>query len=216
MAKNKTERYAALPGMDNVYFPDEILPGEWSGCVFGNNRPITLELACGGGEYTLELAARYPQRNFIGVDIKGERIYKGARKALDGNITNVAFFRAYIQFLDRYIKCETDNVEEIWITFPDPYPKKSKKRKRLTSPFFLDIYRRIILPNRSVHLKTDSELLYSFTLESLKEEGCTIVRSTSDLYNSSMVDEVLSIKTMYEKQHLEDGKTIKYVEFMVH
>lgn len=216
MAKNKKERYAELPEMDNVYFHDEILPGEWGPRVFENSHPITLELACGGGEYTLELAARFPGRNFIGIDIKGERIYKGARKALDEKISNVAFLRAYIQFLDRYIKRDTDNVEEIWITFPDPYPKRSKKRKRLTSPFFLDIYRRIILPGGSIHLKTDSDLLYAFTLESLDEEGGEIVRKTSDLYNSSLADEVLSIKTMYERQHLEDGKTIKYVEFVVH
>lgn len=216
MSKKKTERYAALPHMENVFFYDEILPGDWSEHVFSNNHPITLELACGGGEYTLELASRFPDRNFIGVDIKGERIYKGARKALENGINNVAFFRAYIQFLDRYIKRETDNVGEIWITFPDPYPKPSKKRKRLTSPFFLDIYRRIITSDGTIHLKTDSDLLYEFTLESLDEEGCKIIRSTADLYNSTMVDDVLSIKTMYERQHLKDGKTIKYVEFMVH
>ncbi len=216
MAKNKLERYAALPHMENVYLYDDILPGDWSGKVFQNTHPITLELACGGGDYTLELARKFPGRNFIGVDIKGERIYKGAKKALDEGLTNVVFLRAYIQFLDRYIKRETDYVEEIWITFPDPYPKKSKKRKRLTSPFFLDIYRRILMPEGSIHLKTDSDLLYDFTLESLSDENCGIIRKTSDLYRSSMVDEILSIKTMYEEQHLEDGKTIKYVEFMVH
>lgn len=216
MGKNKLERYAALSAMENVYSYDEILPGDWAVRVFQNNRPITLELACGGGEYTLELASRFPERNFVGVDIKGDRIYKGARDALKKGTGNVAFLRAYIQFLDRYIKRETDYVNEIWITFPDPYPKKSKKRKRLTSPFFLNIYRRIIMPQGSIHLKTDSDLLYDFTLESLEAERCTVVRKTSDLYKSDLADEILSIKTMYERQHLEEGKTIKYVEFAVH
>lgn len=202
--------------MENVYLYDDILPGDWSENVFGNTHPITLELACGGGEYTLELAGKFPDRNFIGVDIKGERIYKGAKKALDDGLKNVVFLRAYIQFLDRYIKRETDYVNEIWITFPDPYPKKSKKRKRLTSPFFLDIYRRILMPDGVIHLKTDSRLLYDFTLETLNSENCRIIRETSDLYHSSMADEILSIKTLYEEQHLKDGKTIKYVEFMVH
>ncbi len=213
MSKNKLERYAALPHMENVYFHGDVLPGDWSEKVFNNPAPVTLELACGDGGYSLALAGKFPHRNFLGVDIKGERIYKGARRALERKLTNVAFLRAYIQFLDRCIKREIDLVETIWIPFPDPYPRTSKKRKRLTSPFFLDVYRRIIRPGGSIHLKTDSDLLYGFTLETLRDEGCTVLRKTADLYESPLLDEVLGIKTMYEKRHLAEGRTIKYIEF---
>jgi len=226
--KNKLKKFAEVASFPNVYenfnpkdpkltgvngeFVD--LKGKWSSDHFNNDQPITLELACGGGEYTLDLAARYPKRNFIGVDIKGARIWKGARKALDRNLNNVAFLRTRIEQISLFFNPE--EIEEIWITFPDPYLKKSKKNKRLTSARFINEYRKILKAEGLVHLKTDEPNLYEFTLETLTEdEKCKLNYHNPDIYASSLLIPELETKTYYEKMHLEAGKTIKYVQFTI-
>jgi tRNA (guanine-N7-)-methyltransferase len=187
------------------------LKGQWNELVFQNSNPITLELACGKGEYTLALARQFPARNFIGLDIKGARIWRGAKMALEEKISNVAFLRTYIDHIEDYF---TDaEVEEIWITFPDPYPEKSKARKRLTSELFLPRYKKILKPGGIIHLKTDDLQLYQFTLEKIEEFKCHILFVSEDLYASPLPDEILAEKTFYEQQHLAKGKSIKYIRF---
>lgn len=184
--------------------------GNWSD-RFGNDNPITLELACGKGEYTLGLGARYPGRNFLGLDIKGDRIWKGAMEALDAGLTNVRFMRTRIDHITNYFA--PAEIDEIWITFPDPYLKKSKKRKRLTHPVYLNRYRQILRPDGPIHLKTDNDRLFSFTVRVIDILGLPIRRNISDLYLLDNIPENLDIQTYYEKQHLAAGRTIKYVSF---
>lgn len=226
--KNKLKKFAEVASFPNVYenfdpkSPQLVgvngenidLKASWSADHFKNDHPVTLELACGGGEYTLDLAKRFPNRNFIGVDIKGARIWKGARKALDQKLSNVAFLRTRIE----QIACFFDEAEidEIWITFPDPYLKKSKKNKRLTSARFLNEYRKILKPEGLMHLKTDEPKLYQFTLETLLDDPqCKIHYHNPDIYASTLIIPELEIKTYYEKMHLDAGKTIKYVQFTI-
>jgi len=218
MSKGKLERFAELKTFNNVfeypdYPPDKpfFLKGKWRSGYFKNDKPITLELACGKGEYTIALAKKYPDRNFIGIDIKGARIWKGAKMALGEGLANVAFLRIFIDRLHNYF--DKEEIDQIWITFPDPYPKKSKKNKRLTSSKFLNLYRNILKKEGQIHLKTDSELLYQFSLEMIKTEKCKVEESTEDLYNSSPTNEILTIKTYFELKHLEEGRRIKYLCF---
>lgn len=211
MSRNKMMKYAAVENMSNVYNEGDVDPGKWAEICFGNHRPITLELACGKGEYVTGLADKYTGRNFIGVDIKGDRIFFGARRALENNLRNAAFLRTYIQFLDRIF--EKGEIAEIWIPFPDPYPRKSKSRKRLSSPFFLDIYRKILAKNGIVHFKTDLDTLFRFTIESLRNEDATIHYLTYDLYAERETPDHAKIKTTFEKGFLENDKPIKYVSF---
>jgi tRNA (guanine-N7-)-methyltransferase len=177
---------------------------------FGNNHPLVLELACGKGDYTLALARRFANKNFIGVDLKGNRIWKGARTALDEQLTNVAFLRSRIEGIDRCFA--PGSVAEIWITFPDPYLRKSKAKKRLTHLRFLHLYQRILAAGSTIHLKTDSDELYAFTRETLRENHCSILRDVFDIY-ASAPEEVLRIQTFYEKMHLQEGRTIHYLAF---
>ena len=177
MSKGKLERFAELKTFNNVFeypdYPEDkpfFLKGKWSSGYFKNDNPITLELACGKGEYTIALAKKYPDRNFIGIDIKGARIWKGAKMALGEGLANVAFLRIFIDWLHNYF--DKEEIDQIWITFPDPYPKKSKKNKRLTSSKFLNLYRNILKKGGQIHLKTDSDLLYQFSLEMIKAEKC--------------------------------------------
>lgn len=184
--------------------------GNWAE-RFGNDNPITLELACGKGEYSLGLGARYPGRNFLGLDIKGDRIWKGAMQALEAGLTNVRFMRTRIDHITNYFA--TGEIDEIWITFPDPYLKKSKIRKRLTHPVFLSRYRQILCPDGSIHLKTDNDRLFSFTVRVIEILGLPLKRQIPDLYRLDYIPENLDIQTYYEKQHLAAGRTIKYVSF---
>lgn len=200
-----------MESFSNVFQLRKELKGKWHESVFGNQAPITLELACGKGEYTIALARRFPSKNFIGIDIKGARIWRGAKTALEENIHSVAFLRTYIDHITDYF--EQGEVSEIWITFPDPYHENSKARKRLTSGVFLNRYRQILQPGGILHLKTDDQLLYEFSLGSLRKHDCSILFHTEDLYASGLPDEILSVKTFYEKQHLANGKTIKYIRF---
>jgi len=167
LGKNKLKHLDELQTFSNVFQLQRDLKGKWNEFVFQNSNPITLELACGKGEYTLALARKFPQRNFIGIDIKGARIWRGARTALEEKIPNVAFLRTYIDHLEEYFS--PGEVEEIWITFPDPYHEKSKARKRLTSEKFLPRYKTILKPGGFIHLKTDDMQLYQFTLEKISE-----------------------------------------------
>lgn len=213
MSRNKQEYYKALPHFENVYSSNDFKKGTWSKQCFGNDHPITLELGCGKGDYVLALAQKYPERNFIGIDIKGDRLYSGAKKAIKRNLPNVIFMREYIQFLtDVFAENE---ISEIWITFPDPYPRNTKKRKRLSSPFFLDIYRRIIKQGAILHFKTDADALFEFTLETLHNEHAEILYLTYNLHAEGLDDENLSILTTYEKRHIARGKSIKYVQFRI-
>jgi tRNA (guanine-N7-)-methyltransferase len=211
MPRKKLKRIKELASFPNVLQePLEISMG-WHLNYFGNNNPVTLEMACGKGEYTVGLARRFPERNFIGIDRKGGRIYRGAKIALDENLRNAMFLRMDAERIGDIFG--DDDISEIWITFPDPFPRKSKASRRLTSPGFLKTYRRLLRPKGKVHLKTDDDPFFAYTLESLKEEKCVIHRITLDLHSESADDEILSLKTTYERRHLEAGRTIKYLCF---
>lgn len=188
------------------------LSGHWRDSFFKNDNPIVLELGCGKGEYTVGLAERFPDRNFIGIDIKGARMWSGATYARDREMKNVAFVRTHIEMLDSFFA--PGEVDEIWITFPDPQMKKV--RKRLTSTRFLDLYRRILKPGATIHLKTDSPFLYTYTrLLCETNPGALAVRTCTDnLYaNPEGVGDILDIKTHYERQWIDRGLSIKYIAF---
>ncbi len=213
--KNKLGRIEDVERFPNViqyvdFEKEHELKGVWSTVEFANANPITLELACGKGEYSLGLAKKYPNRNFVGIDIKGPRLWVGAKQALDENIGNVRFLRAFIDHLENYFS--TNEVEEIWIPFSDPYLKKAKKR--LTSPKFLDIYKSILKPGGVIHVKTDSKVLYEYSLKVINKENLKIIEKIDDVYHEAPEHELLtSIQTYYEKMHLKEGKTIHYVSF---
>ena len=187
------------------------LRGHWSE-FFGNNNPIVLELGCGKGDYTIALARIHPDRNYIGVDIKGARLWRGAKTATEEQMTNVAFIRTRIELIEQFFA--TDEVSEIWITFPDPQPKKPLKR--LTSERFLSCYRHFLKPGGIVHLKTDSQELYDYTLnEVIAPAKMPVGYATNDLYNSDCDDEAKLTQTFYEKIWLAEGKTITYIRFLI-
>lgn len=211
MGKNKLKRFAELKTFPNVLEENTQFKGKWAKHFFQNSNPITLELACGKGEYSTGLGKNYSQKNFIGIDIKGNRIWKGAKTALDEKLNNVAFLRIRIDHIGEYFS--ENEVDEIWIIFPDPFLKEKKIKKRLTSPFFLDLYKKILKKDGIIHLKTDDDTLYNFTLENLNQRNHSILELTNDLYNSGIITEDLSIKTFYELQHLQKGKKIKYIRF---
>jgi len=213
MGKQKMYRYATVGSLENVVELNPKYKGSWANDFFGNSNPIILELACGKGHYTLELARRNPDKNYIGVDIKGERIFVGARTGLEENITNAGFLRTQIEDLHHYF--ETEEVAEIWITFPDPYLRKPDKR--LTSKRFLDIYKAIAQKGAIIHLKTDDPTLHEYTLRTLNKYSLPLLEHVTDLYalskNKLNDDSVLFIQTHYEKLHLKAGRTIRYLNF---
>lgn len=217
MSKNKLEKFAQMATFKNVVQPEELMvkdfeyKGKWSADFFHNNNGITLELGCGKGEYTVALSEIQPYMNFIGVDIKGARIWNGAKKALDNNIPNAGFLRTRIDMIDNFFA--PNEVDEVWITFPDPQPKK--QNKRLTSAHFLNIYRRFLKDGAVINLKTDSRLLHFYTLELLKANSILPLVATDDLYNSDCLDSILCIKTFYERSFLEQGKKITYLKFIL-
>lgn len=197
-----------LVGKDGVVVERK---GAWAKKQFGNQQPITLELACGKGDYTTGLAKMYPDRNFIGVDIKGARIWKGATLALEEKLENVAFFRTRIEQIAYFF--EPGEVAEIWITFPDPFLRKSKSNRRLTAVNFLRHYSKILKSDGIVHLKTDSPELYDFTLATLEETDlATLLYNKDDIYSDDLYLPELELKTFYEQMHLENGLTIKYIQ----
>ncbi len=208
--KGKLQKFAEVTAFSNCYERAAELKGKWATHVFKNNNPITLELACGKGEYTLGLAKRFPDRNFIGVDIKGNRIWKGAKYALENNMHNVAFHRIMIGNIEDYFAL--GEIDEFWITFPDP--QHAKKRKRLTNPMFLQRYRNISNPHPIMNLKSDSTRFYEYTLEVIAEQNLEVFENSDDIYQWDAIPEYLAnIQTFYEKIWLEDGKKIKYLKY---
>ena len=213
MGKDKLRKFAEIETFANVYELDagKALKGNWSKMHFKNDAPLVLELACGKGEYTVNLAQLFPEKNFIGIDYKGNRIWRGAKTAIEEGIENVAFLRIQIeQILDYF---DADEVSEIWITFPDPQPQISREKKRLTAPRFLEKYKVILQESSPINLKTDNDDFYAFTLETIEQLGLKLHVRTEDLYRSDLVNEVLSIKTYYEKKYLAHDKNINYVRF---
>ncbi|MFC1224377.1 tRNA (guanosine(46)-N7)-methyltransferase TrmB [Pedobacter sp. BG31] len=213
MGKDKLRRFAEIETFANVYQLEQgkALKGSWASAHFKNANPIVLELACGKGEYSVNLARLFPEKNFIGVDYKGNRIWRGAKTAIEDGIDNVAFLRIQIEnILDYFNEGEID---EIWITFPDPQPQDSREKKRLTFPAFLNRYKLVLKPGGYVNLKTDNDQLYAYTNEKVAELNLPVHKNTDHLYTSDLVDEVLSIKTYYEKKYLLHDKNINYIQF---
>lgn len=214
--KRKKERFKVIEERANVIEPTKEnyhdIKGEWNKQYFKNDHPVTIELACGRGEYTVGLAALFPERNYIGIDMKGERIWKGSSWAVERNLTNVAFLRTHILMIENFFA--QNEVDEIWITFPDPRPKKRDIKRRITSPRYLDMYKKFIKPGGYVRLKTDNTLLYEYTLEVLAERNdIEDLQFTNEVYHSPLSPEVFDIKTKYEMMFAEKGETIKYLRF---
>ena len=210
MGQKKLQRFAELETFSNVLqFPKDI-KGKWK-TVFHNDHPITLELACGKGEYAVGLGRLYPQRNFIGIDLKGNRIWVGAKKALQENLSNVAFLRTQIDQVTEYF--DAKEVAEIWITFPDPQLRLSKAKKRLTHPKFLRLYQQFLAPGGLIHLKTDSPDLYRFTKLVIELYGCPLHTDMDDVFNNETVSEELKIKTHYESLDIAGSNRIHYLCF---
>ncbi len=206
---------------ENLTFPhlfqprfDEInecfrLYAKWHKDYFFNENPIILELGCGKGEYTVGLAEKYPENNFIGIDFKGARLWRGAKTVQEKQMKNVAFIRTQVDHINKFFSL--GEISEIWITFPDPQP--GKERKRLTAPVFLDRYKQLLGPEGIIHLKTDDQGFYNYTLEIIDRYHHNLLYSTNDLYHSGFSEDVISIQTYYEKMWLEVGKKIFYIKF---
>ena len=227
--KDKQRRFDEMSTFKNVYqnfdfknpelknYKGEIidLKGKWREKQFKNNNSITLELACGKGEYTVALSEKLPKKNFIGIDIKGARIHDGAKKCLEKNQKNAAFLRTRIELLPNFF--EKDEVDELWIVFSDPFPKDRHSKHRLSSPFFLDIYRQICKKDCIINVKTDSESLFDYTLEILEEQSIKPIILERDIYKTGYENVLLTdIQTFYEKQHIAEGRKINYVQFILH
>jgi tRNA (guanine-N7-)-methyltransferase len=220
VAKKKLKRFA-----ENLTFPhlfqltyDELskgfhLKGKWHSQFFNNNHPITLELGCGKGEYTIFLAKKHPDRNYIGIDIKGARLWKGCRIAQDDGMKNVAFIRARIQLIEYYFG--PGEIDQVWITFPDPHIKDSDEQKRLTSPYFLARYREIMQPDGIIHLKTDNGGLFNYTRKMAEREGHRLLVADDDIYHSGYEGDASAITTFYEEKFLAEGVTSKYIQFQL-
>jgi tRNA (guanine-N7-)-methyltransferase len=210
--ENETFSCLIQPSTDDILKNDHPLKGKWHE-FFHNDHPIVLELGCGKGEYTIALSEKFPDKNYIGVDIKGARLWKGAKYATEHKLENVAFLRTRIEFINSMFG--SDEISEIWITFADPQPKKPKKR--LTSEIFLEKYRKFLKNGGIIHLKTDSILLHESTLEVISENGHTLIEADNDIYNSGRADNdaIISVKTFYESQFLSKGMPITYLKFVL-
>lgn len=212
MAQKKLERFAAIKTFPNVLEYPLDMKGNWCN-FFKNKNPLILELACGRGEYTIGLARLFPNGNFLGVDVKGNRMFIGAKKCLAENITNAGFLRTQIEKLTDYFT--PGEVDEIWITFPDPQLRISKAKKRLTHPRFLRLYQQILKPGGFIHLKTDSPDLYLFTKKVAELYDLTIVEDSDNVYGGSQIKDELKIKTHYESLDLAQSKKIHYLKFTI-
>ncbi len=199
------------PPFEEIFKQDYYLKGNWGKAVFGNTHPIILELGCGKGEYTVGLAQAFPDKNFIGVDIKGSRMWKGAKFVHENKLVNAVFLRTRIEMINSFFA--KDEIEEIWITFPDPQQKERRGKKRLTGPVFLNNYRRFLKDRGLIHLKTDSIFLYNYTKDLARCNDLETVNDRPDLYRSGYTDEILSIRTYYEGFFLAEGIPIKYLSF---
>ncbi|MDX1652835.1 MAG: tRNA (guanosine(46)-N7)-methyltransferase TrmB [Brumimicrobium sp.] len=225
MAKNKLFRFAEMKKMDHVFEPtmdsinkDQIhYKGVWASEVFKNDNPVILELGCGKGEYTVALAEKCPEKNFIGIDIKGARMWVGAKECLEKNLTNAAFLRTKVDFIEKFFS--PGEVEEIWLTFSDPQP--AKPNKRLTSETFIERYKKILKPGGIVHLKTDSDILFEFTENEISTKGYKSKILTDDLYSNldkipENLKDILTVRTHYEELFSSRGHKIKYCQFEIH
>ena len=221
-SKNKLKRFNENKTFHNVIEPtrEEVvsnaldLKGKWRANIFKNDNPIVLELGCGKGEYTVGLAELYPDKNFIGIDIKGARFWRGAKTAIEKEMNNVCFIRTQIELVT-YI-FDVAEVDEIWITFPDPQIKYKRTKHRMTNSEFLKRYKQILKPEGIMHLKTDSEFMHGYTLGLLHGEGHEVLYANHDIYkNQGAPEEVISIQTFYEKQYLEENKPITYTRFKI-
>ncbi len=210
MGHKKLIRFQAIDTYSNVLQYPEGMKGNWH-TFFKNDNPITLELACGKGEYSVNLGREHKDNNYIGVDIKGNRIYTGAKAALTEGLANVGFLRISIGQITQYFAA--NEVDNIWIIFPDPFLRKGKAKNRLTHERFLAQYQQILKPGARINLKTDSKELYDFTLETISEQKCTIHENIADIYAKGLATGPLAIQTFYEKMHLLDNRTIYYVSF---
>jgi len=216
MSRQKQKKFAENAQRENVIQPGKELfdqiKGQWNQLYFKNQQPLVVELGCGRGEYTVGMARLTPESNFIGVDIKGDRIWKGSKTAVQESLDNVAFLRTQVQSLEEFFA--PGEIDELWITFPDPRPKKRDIKRRMTHPRFLEIYRSLLRSGGQVHLKTDNQLFYEYTLEMVEETaGIKLLESISDLYQSSLLSPVLEITTHYEELFSSQGYSIKYLSF---
>ena len=221
-SKNKLKRFKENETFANVFQPtrEELvnegfsLKGNWNNQVFKNNNPLVLELGCGKGEYSVGLAQKYPNKNFIGIDIKGARFWRGAKTAIEENICNVAFLRTQIELIE-YVFAENE-VDEIWITFPDPQIKYKRTKHRLTNLEFLNRYKKILKPDGVINLKTDSEFMHGYTLGLLHGLGHEVLYANHNVYKQEgSPEEVTGIQTFYESQYLEQNKPITYIRFKI-
>ena len=218
MGKNKLQKFEAMNHYPHVFqYPFSVLKekefemkGKWNELFFRNKSPIVIELGCGKGEYTVGLARLYPDKNFIGIDIKGARMWSGASQSFQEKMPNVAFLRTHIELIDHFFA--PGEVSEIWITFPDP--QMAKMNKRMTSTRFMQLYSILLKENGLIHLKTDSPFMYTYTCAMVKANSLPVEIATDDLYNSGLDDEILSIQTFYEQQWLRRGMNIKYLRFI--
>lgn len=220
MAKRKLTRFAENKTFPHFFQPHYFeliegfaLCGKWNSDFFHNQAPVVLELGCGKGEFTVGLAERFPEKNFIGMDVKGARIWRGAKTSFDNNMKNVAFVRSKIQGIN-YI-FDAAEVDEFWITFPDPQPGSARTKKRLTSPEFLHRYRKIAKPGAIVHLKTDNTMLFDYTLDVIREQNLELLFHTFDVDKDPENTLVLSIRTYYEEMFRKEGVAIKYLKFVL-
>ena len=217
MSKGKLAKFADMAAFPHVFeYPFSVvdhvpfeMKGKWNECFFKNNHPIVLELGCGRGEYTVGLGRLFPEKNFIGVDIKGARMWSGAKESAEAGMSNVAFLRTNIEIIDRFF--DPGEVSEIWLTFSDPQMKKATKR--LTSTYFMERYRRFLVDNGLIHLKTDSNFMFTYTRYMVEHNHLPVEILNDDLYHSGMADDILSIRTYYEQQWLDRGLNIKYLRF---
>ncbi|MHC1706223.1 MAG: tRNA (guanosine(46)-N7)-methyltransferase TrmB [Bacteroidales bacterium] len=220
MTKRKLARFAenlTFPNMFQLSFEEQTKGIPWRGKwhdFFQNQNPIILELGCGKGEYTINLAEKNPDRNYIGIDIKGARMWRGCKTSQEKGLSNVAFIRTYVQVLEQYFT--PGEIAEIWITFPDPQPRQAREKRRLTHPRFLKIYHNLLADNGLIHLKTDNQDFFNYTLSVITEHNHSLLYSSHDLYHSEDAPaETLTIQTFYEKMFLEEGKPICYLKFII-
>jgi tRNA (guanine-N7-)-methyltransferase len=218
LSKRKLERFEECKTFPNLIqagffdlMKDYPHKGNWASKFFNNNYPITLELGCGKGEYTLALAKKNREKNFIGIDNKGARLWRGCKNALEQQLGNVGFIRTKIELIERFFA--PGEISEIWITFPDPQPRSSRELKRLTSPRFLKHYAAIMKPGSIIHLKTDNTPLFEYTLEVIREHGHKLLFHSFDLYGLDLEDDASSVQTFYEQMFLAQDMKIKYLRF---
>jgi tRNA (guanine-N7-)-methyltransferase len=221
-SKNKLKRFKENDTFGNVFQPtrEEVvsdqfsLKGKWNQNYFKNNNPIVLELGCGKGEYSIGLADKYPNKNFIGIDLKGARFWRGAKTAVENRLKNVAFIRTQIELINHIF--DENEVDEIWITFPDPQIKYKRTKHRMTNSQFLKLYKKVLKPDGIINLKTDSEFMHGYTLGLLHGEGHEVIYSNHNVYvNEGSPEEVTALQTFYEKQYLEINKAITYIRFKI-